>query len=142
MRLGGPVNAVSGRILMIDDDEHILEEAGRALTSAGHDVTATSRTVGMAKFLREVDVVVLDFHMPGLDGAEVVASLRAASATLGDAAPHFYIYTTDLDAMRRAKEFGFDGVIKDKGNMQALVHQAGMAIRLRRLRGLVRSAAG
>jgi CheY-like chemotaxis protein len=65
-------------ILCIDDDSKGLAVRKMLLESQGYEVlTATSGREGLAIFARHrVPAVVLDYKMPGMDGAEVAAALK------------------------------------------------------------------
>jgi CheY-like chemotaxis protein len=72
---GGPLN-----ILVVDDDELIRESLVPMLEILGH--TARAAPGGMealALFQEglEVDLVILDMNMPGINGAETLARLKA-----------------------------------------------------------------
>lgn len=125
------------RILVIDDNEVVLNSIQTTLANAGHDVVATSRTVGTGKHLKDCDLVILDYHMPGLDGREVLRSLRAAAAS-AQARPAFYLYTSDPQMEQKFSELGFDGVFAKKGNKDALIQQVDAALRLLRLKAMQR----
>ena len=71
--------AQRSRILVVDDDAHIVSSLRRALVYEGYDVlTAVDGVEGLAR-ARETppDLVILDVMMPGLDGIEVCRRLRA-----------------------------------------------------------------
>lgn len=72
------------RILVIEDDPATASEIVAELSGHGHDVlTVDDGAAGVEKALREpFDAVTLDRMLPGLDGLEVVARLRAAGLTL------------------------------------------------------------
>lgn len=69
----------TAQILVVDDDETIREMIGCALEQDGHTVfTASDGVVALEEFAaHEIDVVVLDLMLPGLDGLEVCRRLRA-----------------------------------------------------------------
>jgi two-component system, OmpR family, response regulator len=123
----------AGKILFIDDSEVVLAEVKRALTAEGYQVTATAQTVGAARHLMQVDLVILDFHMPGIDGQQVLESLRSAVRS-AEKKPAFYLYTTDRELAGRYRSLGFDGAFMEKGNHEALVRQVGAAFRMIRLK--------
>ncbi|MGK4006783.1 response regulator [Sorangium sp. So ce1036] len=124
--------AQAGRILVVDDSEIVLMRIRVELSSAGYDVVTTTQLVGTARHLRGCDLVIIDLHMPGLDGSQIVSSLRSA-VPAGEAPPLFYLYTTDAAAGRRYAELGFDGVFGKKGDLLALTPQVQAALRLRKL---------
>src|SRR5262245_56211031 len=68
------------RILIVDDDPSALRLLTLGLESAGFEVqTAGSGEEALSMIAqRAPDAVVLDFEMPGLNGAEVCAKIRSA----------------------------------------------------------------
>lgn len=76
----GRSTAGRSRILVVDDDPHILSVITRGLTFAGYEVYEAS--TGEAALLtandRVPDLVILDVMLPGLDGVEVCRRLRSA----------------------------------------------------------------
>ena len=116
-------------ILVIDDSEIILERIKTRLEIEGYRVITTTQTVGMAKHLLESHLVIIDWHMPGISGGEMLASLRAASSAR-TVRPLFYLYTSDPNAGAAAKNSGFDGHFINKGNDESLVRQVEAAFRL------------
>jgi PAS domain S-box-containing protein len=76
----GPGSGQPLRILLVDDDELILLSVAPMLTVLGHQVqTAASGQEALARLEAglEVDLVILDMNMPGLDGAQTLARLKA-----------------------------------------------------------------
>ena len=71
-------------VLCIDDDTQGLSLRKALLEAQGHTgVTATSGPVGIRLATRlSVDVVVVDYEMPGMDGAAVVAEVRKCRSTV------------------------------------------------------------
>lgn len=67
------------RVLVIDDDQRLLTTLSRTLGYAGfHVLTAPSGEKALATLQTEsVDVAVLDWLMPGLDGIGLIKVLRA-----------------------------------------------------------------
>ena len=117
------------RILVVDDSEVMLDRIRRALTAAGYEVVATSQVVGNARFLRTCELVILDYHMPGMNGAEVVASMRSIANSPKNMCSIF-LYTSDEGVTRSFKELGFDGVFTNKGDEATLVRQVASFFRL------------
>ena len=71
-------NAPGVRVLIIDDDASALECFEQMLIDDGHEVRAV-RTVeaGLAEAaIGAPDVILLDFHMPVMDGLECLRHLR------------------------------------------------------------------
>lgn len=67
------------RVLVVEDDASIREIIGLALASAGHEpILVSDGAAGLAMLGREdVDVILLDVRMPGIDGAEFARRYRA-----------------------------------------------------------------
>lgn len=72
---------MSQTILVVDDEPHILKVLRGYLEQAGFRVvTAADGPMALAQFKREKpDLVLLDLHLPGLDGLDVARHLRASS---------------------------------------------------------------
>ena len=69
-----------GKILVIDDDDDVRQFIAAGLQESGHLVIeAASGQDGIARFVEaEPDLVILDFLMPGMSGAEVASHILAA----------------------------------------------------------------
>ncbi len=130
--------AVRRRVLVIDDSEIILGKVKRALEEDGFDVIATTQTVGNARHLVGTDLVIIDYHMPGLDGGTVIASLRSAASSSGRPTL-FYLYTQDPGIAKDYAKLGFDGCFTGKGDDKTLVRQVRSAFRVVQMRALRKS---
>lgn len=99
-------HAVSGRILLIDDDRDVRAFITDSLLSAGYEVTAAeSGEAGLATLRdQRPDLMLVDFAMPGMNGAEVA---RRAREALPDLPVLFVTGYADSDALRDA----LDGAI-------------------------------
>ncbi|GEB94365.1 MULTISPECIES: response regulator transcription factor [Microbacterium] len=67
------------RILVVDDEPHILALVTRALHADGHEtVVAEDGQAALDRALEgDIDLVILDVGLPSLDGFEVLRALRA-----------------------------------------------------------------
>ena len=78
---GSPPAASGARsaVLLIDDDENMLALAKRALAADGYSVFTASHGADGLAILRahEVGVVVSDYSMPGMNGAELLQRVAA-----------------------------------------------------------------
>jgi CheY-like chemotaxis protein len=126
-----------GRILVIDDSEFVLARVKSVLAAAGYDVQTTTQTVGTGRYLRNCDLVLLDFHMPGIDGGQVLSSLRNAAQSASSPCS-FYLFTSDEEIAARYASLGFDGVIRNKGDLTALAGQVRAAFRMNRMKAIAR----
>ena len=65
-------------VLLIDDDVDILRSIGNYFEHLGYEVARElSGEAGLATFERlRPEVVILDLHLPGIDGLEVLERLR------------------------------------------------------------------
>ena len=72
----------SRRLLFIDDDQAVVKALGNYFRQLGHDVhTAPDGKEGIAVYDRvRPEVTVLDLHMPGMSGMEVLDVLRQRGA--------------------------------------------------------------
>lgn len=70
-------------ILVVDDEENIRELLAFNLTREGHQVITAADGVSAINKAREgnIDLIILDLMLPGLDGLEVCRRLRAEEAT-------------------------------------------------------------
>ncbi len=68
------------RILIVEDDPHILRLISLWLTRQGHDVLEARNGLIARDLLATttVDVLVSDVNMPGLDGLELIAAVLPA----------------------------------------------------------------
>lgn len=72
------------RVLVVDDDPHILSVITRGLTFAGYDVYSadTGESALPLANHRPPDLIILDVLLPGLDGLEVCRRLRSHAREL------------------------------------------------------------
>jgi CheY-like chemotaxis protein len=70
------------KILIVDDSELSLEVLHAKLADR-YDIVSTNSPANALKLAREIepDLILCDFDMPDMDGAEVSAALRADEAT-------------------------------------------------------------
>ena len=70
------------RILAIDDDPDTLEMYARMLRDEGHDaILAADGVEGLQLLDPRPDLVILDLALPGMDGYEVLRTMKADPTT-------------------------------------------------------------
>lgn len=69
------------KILIVDDQADVLSTLGRALTRLGHEVFGSIRAEDAVRALadQEVDLVITDIAMPGMDGIELIVHVRESA---------------------------------------------------------------
>jgi CheY-like chemotaxis protein len=83
-----PVAAVARpqgrRVLLVDDQVEVLMVVSRMLRSLGHDVvTAGDGPAALSAATQgAVDLVLTDYHMPGMNGGEVASRLQRVAPTV------------------------------------------------------------
>lgn len=65
------------KVLYIDDSVSMRQMTSLILSGAGYEVVqATNGTEGLEKLAADIDLVITDFNMPGMNGIEVIRSIR------------------------------------------------------------------
>ena len=124
--------ALVGRTVIIADDDEIVRGLLRALLRvAGMDVVAETangeRTVA-AYTKYHPDIVCLDINMPGTDGLEVLAQIRAMSS---EAIILIISADTTRENMRKAIDGKADGVIVKPFNTGRVTSELERILKLR-----------
>lgn len=111
-----PVSARSGaeqRILVVDDDKTVRTLEDIRLSRLGHDVVTTSNSQEALAVVREspkgFDVILVDYHMPDMNGPELVHALREEGS---DAS---VVLMTGLSAQisaSKARVMGIDHILR------------------------------
>ncbi len=104
------------RMVVIDDDDVVLAQMRDRFSPLGYDVITTTNPIGCARHLRDGALVLIDYHMPGVNGEFVVESLRAATRKANIECT-FYLLTSDRDKVARHKALGFDGAVDKAGTI-------------------------
>lgn len=108
-----PIQKNGKKVLFVDDDTFLLDMYAVKFTKGGYEVkTADSSTSGL-KILEEgyvPDVILIDIVMPGMDGLELVASIKKENL-IPQAAIIMLTNQGASDDVSKAKKLGVDGYI-------------------------------
>ena len=116
------------RVLIIDDDpvvvtvlRHGLEEQGLEVVSAPDGVTGLRELI---EHLLDLDLLVVDLEMPGLDGASVVRIVRAEGGE--QELPILVLAATISESDRRLlAQLGVSGLVEKDAGSERIVQLAG-----------------
>lgn len=116
-RTGGPRS-----VLVVDDEPDVRLTVSEALESAGWRTrSASSGSAALEMAAAEApDLILLDLHMPGMDGFEVITKLRAQDGTK-DVPVMVFTAITGQEAKARALKLGATGYLTKELNHRALV---------------------
>jgi len=120
-----PAHLRDARVLLVDDQEFNLRLLRQMLGNAGlHDVTMTQDPYAVAALvaLHTPDLIVVDLHMPGLDGFGVMEALRPQVEAAGYLP--ILVLTADVtpESRRRALDSGArDFLTKPIDNMEVIL---------------------
>ncbi|HTY26123.1 MAG TPA: PAS domain S-box protein [Desulfomonilaceae bacterium] len=114
------------RILLIDDLEPILTVLGDGLTQLGHVVSTALSGEDALRILRDtqVDVVICDLGMPGMNGWEVGKKIRALCEDRGIPKPPIILLTgwgAQVEEKNKMSESGVDAVVEKPVDMARLL---------------------
>jgi DNA-binding NtrC family response regulator len=131
-------------VLLIDDDVDVLRTLGQVFERAGYEVARELEAEsGLLAYDRlRPEVVVLDLHLPGMDGLEALRRLRERNASVILLTGHGAV-STAVQAMQLGAE-NFLTKPVDIDHLLAAVARVADKVRLRRLNELLllRSASG
>ncbi|HEY0061711.1 MAG TPA: response regulator [Telluria sp.] len=104
-----PAPAAKRRILIVDDDPHLLQFLNEVISHAGYDtVTASSGEEALLVISKgEPDMALLDITMPGMSGLDLAARLKADTSV-----PFMFLSAIgDSESARQAAAHGAVGYL-------------------------------
>lgn len=108
-----------GTILIVDDEPNTLWFVSRTAQAMGYNTLTAGSGMEALKIIREcggrIDVVVLDLHMPGMGGIEVLRTIRKDYPKLA-----VIILTAFHDEEERCERLGVEAFIKKPYSLQDL----------------------
>jgi CheY-like chemotaxis protein len=128
-----------GRVLLADDDLHVLRAYGRALSSAGHTVQLATNGREAIELIRSntYDVIVSDISMPGMDGVQLLRNVRDRDF---DVPVILMTASPAVDTAVKAVEYGALRYLIKPLDLTIFQNTVGDAIRLHQLAKLKREA--
>lgn len=121
-------------ILIAEDSDDVREFLEAGLSAAGHTVRLASDGVDVLLHLAQPapDLILLDLHMPVLDGLQVLRRLRAAA--LWPQVPVLFLTASGAtDDMVEARRLGARGYLTKPIRLSALVERVGRVLSQRDL---------
>ncbi|MBI4317439.1 MAG: response regulator [Chloroflexi bacterium] len=111
-------------ILVVDDEPEITRMVTKIMESRGHRITvATDGQEALAAIAREVpDVVILDLHLPKIDGFEVCRRLKANPSTTNIPIVMLTAAYPGIEDANRGLELGADEYVVKPFLSEVLVH--------------------
>jgi len=101
------------KILYVDDSPTQLNQFKSSLEDGPYVVyTATSGSIALQR-MADVDLVVIDYNMPDMNGAECLKLLQQHAPEKRTI--RYFLYTTNFELVRQHRDMGFDGVLLLKG---------------------------
>ena len=125
---------MSDWILVVDDDTANLRMASHILTSENMRVSCLKSGEDVVEYLRQnrPDIILLDVHMPGMDGFETLAAIREDAET-ADIPVIFLTADDDSDTETRGLKAGAMDFIKKPFVPEVLLLRVRHTIKLVRL---------
>ena len=119
---------MSAHIVLIEDEEDLLELCEYRLQKEGYEVTGFLSTKNVEEFLLEedVDLLIVDRNLPGVEGSEFINKLRAQ----GHRVPVIFVSAKDQDSeIEEGFLRGGDDYLTKPFNMNELVFRVKSILR-------------
>jgi two-component system, chemotaxis family, chemotaxis protein CheY len=128
---------VSPQVLLVDDAATVRRYITQVMESAGFHVSTAEdgqRALVVLRSRPQLDLVMLDFNMPGMNGLSVLQWMRSEEATR-DLPVVMLTTETAPSLVKRAKELGAAGWVVKPPKAEQLIQVARNAIATRRSSG-------
>ncbi len=123
-----PLEKQTGNILIVDDEDEVLNVMSRILTNAGYTVFQAKNGEQalelFKKYQEKIDVVLLDYVMPVIDGREVLIEMKKHDESIP------VLILSGLTREKMEKEFEdlkYDGLIQKPFQTEKLLDMIRMA---------------
>lgn len=124
------MNNMSKQILIVDDSESIREVLAFSLANAGYEVLVACDGLDALKYFdgRTIDLVLTDYHMPKLNGLELILKVRQLESY--KFVPLLVLTTENQVGMiKEARECGATGWLTKPFNTEKLLQTLRKVIR-------------
>jgi CheY-like chemotaxis protein len=109
-------------ILVIDDDAHMRSMLQVVLESEAYVVdTASDGLSALGKLIHQQampEIILLDLHMPRMNGLQLIAALRQQEAACLDS---IIVLSADQDALQEASRLGIQHCLAKPFDLEALL---------------------
>jgi signal transduction histidine kinase len=121
------------RLLIVDDNPATLYSTSRILRNAGFDIVeAVTGEEALEQVENDIDLVVLDVNLPGIDGFEVCRRIRARPETAVLPVVHLSASYVDDEDRASGYDAGADGYLTHPVEPPVLVGTVNSFLRTRR----------
>ena len=129
---------VRGRILIVDDSRTQLLKMSKSVEGLGHEaLTCTDGPSALGELSRgNIDVVLLDMAMPGMDGFAVLEKIRASEQLRDIPVIVISALGGDMDSVARAIELGASDFLPKDYNPVVLRARIRAGLERKRMRNL------
>ncbi len=126
----------NARILVVDDNIENVRITARLLEWAGYfnvEVMTNPQTALTAIFEFSPDLILLDLHMPGLTGYEILEAIRAEGSSRSSVPVLVFTADSAPEAKARAFEAGASDFLTKPGDAQEIILRVRNFLEMRRL---------
>lgn len=115
------------RVLIVEDDESSSRIIAQVLSTGGHDSLFASDGEMALDLMRmyDVDVVITDLAMPGINGLRLIRAIRAS----GDTIPIIAVSGKNADQLLLAEDYGANAAISKPVDGAELLVLVGRIVR-------------